>query len=73
MIIFLILFGVIIVLTIINYKEVLNVIENIITLAKSSPFFASFAIIMIYVFLVTLAMPIVFLTIPLGYAFNYAF
>mmetsp|Transcript_47510 Transcript_47510/g.34785 ORF Transcript_47510/g.34785 Transcript_47510/m.34785 type:complete len:247 (-) Transcript_47510:33-773(-) len=56
-----------------DYKQILELFDRFITWVRERPYVSSIAIIAVYIGLVVLTMPIMYLSIALGYAYTKAF
>ena len=56
-----------------DWKTILHLFQQLIFWVKDEPFKAATVLILTYALLIVTSMPIVFLTVPLGYAFHQAF
>ena len=56
-----------------DWKVILQLFKALILWVKEDPFKAAIVLMLVYALLIVTSMPIVFLTVPLGYAFHMAF
>ena len=53
-----------------DWKAIMHTFKMLIVWVKEEPFKAGAVLILVYIGLIVLSMPIVFLSVPLGYAFH---
>ena len=56
-----------------DWRQILHMFHSLINWVKLDPLKAGMVIFIVYVFLIIFSMPIVFFSVPLGYAFHQAF
>mmetsp|Transcript_44925 Transcript_44925/g.43495 ORF Transcript_44925/g.43495 Transcript_44925/m.43495 type:complete len:179 (-) Transcript_44925:211-747(-) len=63
----------IVIYAVFDYKQILDIFDMFIEWVNRQPYLSSLAIIAVYICLVVLTMPIMYLSIALGYAYSKAF
>ncbi len=56
-----------------DWRQMIEAFKSLIDWVKYEPVKAAFVIFFVYIGLIVFSMPIVFFSVPLGYAFNLAF
>lgn len=62
-----------VVVAIYDWRVILQLFKMLIEWVREEPYKAAVTLILVYALLIVTSMPIVFLTVPLGYAFHQAF
>ena len=53
-----------------DWRYIMHIFKVLIDWVKDEPFKAGIAIVVVYIFLIVFSMPIVFFSVPLGFAFH---
>jgi len=62
-----------VILAIYDWRVILHMFKMLIEWVREEPYKAAVSLMLVYALLIVTSMPIVFLTVPLGYAFHQAF
>ena len=72
-ILFLLIIAAFILWALYDYNDLLNRFKHLIRIVQDEPLKASIVIILLYIVLIVFSLPIVFISVPLGYSFHKAF